>query len=70
MKNNKEEGSSNIWIEKNKNGYIYYDPKLDESKITNVLISQNNSWVKYLNGEMEYNTDSAGYRPIFNTADK
>jgi hypothetical protein len=58
------EGEPSIWLKKDKNGYIYYNPKLDESKITKVFVSKENSWVKYPNGEIEYGTDSVSYYKI------
>ncbi|MDX7989408.1 hypothetical protein FE392_19280 [Xenorhabdus sp. 12] len=56
----------NMSLPKNTNGYIYYSPKLNESKVTHVFISGRNSFVKYPNGEINYNTSHIDYQKIDN----
>ncbi|MBD2799914.1 hypothetical protein [Xenorhabdus szentirmaii] len=56
----------NMSLPKNTNGYIYYSPKLNESKVTHVFISGENSFVRYPNGEINRNSDYIDYQKIDN----
>ncbi|MBC8954219.1 hypothetical protein [Xenorhabdus sp. PB62.4] len=64
------EGEPKISLSKEMNGYIYYNPKLDESKITKIIIpaGEEPSRVEYPDGKVELNRDSIDYWKINNTS--
>ncbi|MDC9580361.1 hypothetical protein PSI15_02025 [Xenorhabdus sp. PR6a] len=64
------EGGSTIFLSKKMNGYIYYNPKLDESKITKIIIPRGGepSRVEYPDGKIDLNRDSIDYWKINNTS--
>ncbi|WP_340615965.1 hypothetical protein [Xenorhabdus entomophaga] len=58
-----------IFLSKKMNGYIYYNPKLDESKVTKIIVpaGEEPSRVEYPDGKVELNRDSIDYWEINNT---
>ncbi|MDE9428167.1 hypothetical protein [Xenorhabdus bovienii] len=62
------EGEPKISLSKKMNGYIYYNPKLDETKITKIIIPKGKepSRVEYPDGKVELNRDSIDYWKINN----
>ncbi|MDC9622841.1 hypothetical protein PSI22_14630 [Xenorhabdus sp. XENO-7] len=64
------EGEPKISLSKKMNGYIYYNPKLDETKITKIIIPKGKepSRVEYPDGKVDFNRDSIDYWKINNTS--
>ncbi|OTA19756.1 hypothetical protein Xbed_02066 [Xenorhabdus beddingii] len=62
------EGEQKISLSKKTNGYIYYNPKLDESKITKIIVPSGKepSRVEYPDGKIDLNRDSIDYWRINN----
>ncbi|WP_258086827.1 hypothetical protein [Xenorhabdus bovienii] len=55
-----------ISLKKDTNGYIYYTPKLNESNVTKLFISEDKYWLEYPNGQLEYNIHRLDYDKIKN----
>ncbi|MDE9515157.1 hypothetical protein KKI97_13695 [Xenorhabdus bovienii] len=62
------EGEPKISLSKKMNGYIYYNPKLDETKVTKIIIPKGKepSRVEYPDGKIDLNSYSIDYWKINN----